>query len=195
MPNRSRTATIVRLRSSHRTSANSPRRRCTHCRPMSSYRCSAISLSDRVRRRWPAPLEFVLDDFEIVELAVDDDLRTLVFAGDRLIAGREIDDAQPRVPKGHSPVGGYPVALSIGTPMVKAPSGPLDRGGREGCLTGEDGRNTAHGWAKLIRNRRRVDAHRPPLVYSPRRETSATGARCVPTFQGTAVVMGNVHAR
>src|SRR4029450_2664101 len=89
----------------------------------------------------PASLEFVLDCLEIVELAVDDDPRPLVFAGDGLIAGREIDDAQPRMAKGHSPVGGYPVALSVGSPMVKPPSGSFDRGGRDGCLTGQDGSN------------------------------------------------------
>ena len=28
---------------------------------------------------------------------------------------------KPRMAKGHSPVGGYPVALSVGSAMVKAP--------------------------------------------------------------------------
>src|SRR4029453_3313237 len=46
-----------------------------------------------------ATLEFLLDSLEIVELAVDDDPRALVFAGDGLIAGREVDDAQPRMAK------------------------------------------------------------------------------------------------
>ena len=42
-------------------------------------------------------LELPLDRLVSVELTVDDDARLLVFAGDRLIAGREIDDAQARV--------------------------------------------------------------------------------------------------
>ena len=96
-----------------------------------------------------APLELVLDCLEIVELAVDDDPSALVFASDGLIAGREIDDAQPRMAKGHSPVGGYPVALSVGSPMVKAPSGSFNRGRRDGCLTGKDGSNAAHIWRSL----------------------------------------------
>jgi hypothetical protein len=42
-------------------------------------------------------LELALDRLEAVEFAVDDDPRLFVFAGDRLIPGREIDDAEPAV--------------------------------------------------------------------------------------------------
>ena len=40
-------------------------------------------------------LEVALHTLEVVELAVDDDPHALVFAGDRLIAGRQVDDAEP----------------------------------------------------------------------------------------------------
>ena len=42
-------------------------------------------------------LEFALDCFVAVEFAVDDDAGLSVLACDRLIPGREIDDAEPRV--------------------------------------------------------------------------------------------------
>ena len=93
----------------------------------------------------PGLLELALDRLEIVELAVDDDPRALVFAGDRLIAGRQVDDAQPRMAEGDAPIGGDPVALAVGPAMVEAPGGAFDRGRRDGRLTGKDGCNAAHG--------------------------------------------------
>ena len=44
-------------------------------------------------------LEFALDRFVAIEFAIDDDAGLSVLAGDRLISGREIDDAEPRVAK------------------------------------------------------------------------------------------------
>src|SRR6202021_140294 len=64
--------------------------------------------------------EFLLNGFVAVELAIDSDVDALIFAGDGLIAGCEIDDAEPRVTHGNAAVGGDPVALPIRTTMVKA---------------------------------------------------------------------------
>src|ERR1700755_1127309 len=85
-----------------------------------------------------ALLEFLLKRVETVELAVDDDPNALVFARDRLIAGREIDDAQPSVAKGHTTIGRYPVALCVGSSMVKTPCGSFDRGRRDGFSVRKD---------------------------------------------------------
>ena len=59
-------------------------------------------------------LEFALDRFVTVEFAVDDDPRLFVLAGDRLISGCEIDDAQPSVAKGNPAVRRYPMPLPSG---------------------------------------------------------------------------------
>ena len=42
--------------------------------------------------------ELLLDGFVAIELAVDHDPGALTFTGDRLVAGGEIDDAEPRMP-------------------------------------------------------------------------------------------------
>jgi hypothetical protein len=46
-----------------------------------------------------------LDAFVVVELAVNDDVGTVVFGGDGLVAGDEIDDAEARVPESHAAIG------------------------------------------------------------------------------------------
>ncbi len=60
-----------------------------------------------------APRQLVLDPLEVVELAVDDDVQAPVFAGDRLVPGRQVDDAQPRVAEAHAMPGLKPGALTI----------------------------------------------------------------------------------
>jgi hypothetical protein len=91
-----------------------------------------------------ASLELVLDRLEPVELSVDDDPGALVLAGDRLIAGREVDDAQPRMAEGHASVGRDPVALSVRSAVEEALRRSVDRRGRDGRLPGKDGCNAAH---------------------------------------------------
>jgi hypothetical protein len=44
-----------------------------------------------------APLQLAPLTLEVIKLAVDDDMNFLVLVGDRLIAGCEINNAQPRV--------------------------------------------------------------------------------------------------
>ena len=47
----------------------------------------------------PARLELGADVGEVVDLAVEDDPDRAVLVGERLIAGREIDDAQAAMPE------------------------------------------------------------------------------------------------
>ena len=57
--------------------------------------------------------EVALDALEVVELAVDDDLQRLVLAGDRLIAGRQVDDAEPGMAQPDPTIVGEPRPLSV----------------------------------------------------------------------------------
>src|SRR5689334_1211524 len=66
------------------------------------------------------PFQFLLDRFVAIELAVADDRRASVFAGDRLIAGGEIDDAEARVAQTHFAVGAQPVTLAVRAAMLQA---------------------------------------------------------------------------
>ncbi len=63
------------------------------------------------------------DRLEVVELAVDDDVERFVFVGDRLIAGGQVDDAQPRVPEAGAPVRGRPRRLVVRAAMHETPRG------------------------------------------------------------------------
>ena len=45
----------------------------------------------------PLGFQAAADRLEVVEFAVDDDVERLVFVGNRLIAGGQVDDAQQRV--------------------------------------------------------------------------------------------------
>jgi hypothetical protein len=58
----------------------------------------------------------------------------LILAGDRLIAGGEIDDAEARVPQGDAAVWGDPVPLPIRSAMVEALRGTL-HGCCRHCIT------------------------------------------------------------
>ena len=53
----------------------------------------------------PRFFQFALDRFVVVEFAVDDDAGASVLARDRLIAGGQVDDAEPGVPESNPPVG------------------------------------------------------------------------------------------
>ena len=64
-----------------------------------------------------AALELPLNRLETVELAVHDDARLLVLAGDRLIPGREVDDAQTRMAQPDAAVGGRPLSLPVRSAM------------------------------------------------------------------------------
>ncbi len=73
-----------------------------------------------------ARFELALDRLVTVELAIDHDTCVRVFAGDRLIAGRKIDDAETAVTKADPPVGRNPQALSIRAAMPEAVGCPRE---------------------------------------------------------------------
>jgi hypothetical protein len=66
-----------------------------------------------------APLEITSLSFEIIKLAINDNVNSVVFVGYRLIAGGEINDTQPRVTKAGAMIGGNPDALAVGSPVMK----------------------------------------------------------------------------
>src|SRR6185312_584697 len=69
--------------------------------------------------------QLLLDRFVAVEFAVDDDPRLLVFAGDWLIAGCKVNDAEPRVTERDPAIRRNPVALTVGAAMIQALRGLL----------------------------------------------------------------------
>ncbi len=71
----------------------------------------------------PLGFQAPADRLEVVELAVDDDVERLVFVGDRLIAGGQVDDAQPRVSEARAPVRGRPGRLVVRAAMHETPRG------------------------------------------------------------------------
>ena len=81
--------------------------------------------------------EVALDTLEIVELTVDDDPHALVLAGDRLLAGGQVDDAEPGMSHPNPPIGSDPRSLAVGTAM----------GEPRGRLLQDSGRNRRTGGA------------------------------------------------
>src|SRR5262249_50886249 len=73
----------------------------------------------------PPGFEVALGALEVVDLAVDDDPHRLVLAGDRLLAGRQVDDAEPGVAQPGAPVAGEPGALSVRPAVGKPARRPL----------------------------------------------------------------------
>ncbi len=92
----------------------------------------------------PRILQFLADRFVAVELAIGDEARAFVPAGDRLIAGRQVDDAEPGVAKAHRSVRADPVALPIGPAMMKPGRRPLDCFELNRLTTREDREYAAH---------------------------------------------------
>src|SRR5437660_10419609 len=88
--------------------------------------------------------ELPLDRFIAVEFAVNDDPGAPVLARDRLISSCKVDDAEPRVPKGNSPVGCNPMALPIRAPVIKTLGSALHYRCRDGITTREESNNSAH---------------------------------------------------
>ena len=83
--------------------------------------------------------QLALDALVVVELAVDDDVQAFVFVGDRLIAGCQVDNAQPRMPQRDAAVRRDPMPLAVRPAMVQGwmPLRGLDRDGprRENMAT------------------------------------------------------------
>jgi hypothetical protein len=58
-------------------------------------------------------------------LAVDNDMNLFILVRDRLVAGREINDTQPRMTETDALIGGQPCALAVRTAVAKAVRGVL----------------------------------------------------------------------
>jgi len=72
-----------------------------------------------------APLQLASLALEVIKLAVDNDMNPFVLIRDRLIAGREVNDAQPSMTETKALIGGQPSALTVRTTVVKALRGAL----------------------------------------------------------------------
>ena len=91
-----------------------------------------------------AALEIALHALVVVELAVRDDPGGLVLVRDRLIAAREVDDAEARVPERDAAVGRDPGLLTVGAAMMQRAHGALQSlDGNLAALT-KDRNDSAH---------------------------------------------------
>ena len=68
-------------------------------------------------------LQLPLNGFEPIELPIHDDMLSAVFAGDRLVPGGEVDDAEPGVAQADRPIGGNPYPLPIRSPVIQGLGG------------------------------------------------------------------------
>jgi hypothetical protein len=62
---------------------------------------------------------------KVIELAVENDMKLFVLVRDRMIAGRKVNDAQPRMTETDALIRGQPGALAVWTTVVKAVRGAL----------------------------------------------------------------------
>jgi hypothetical protein len=84
------------------------------------------NLAVRARpEQMPAPFQFTSLALEVIELAVDNDVNPFVLVCDRLITGREVNNAQPRMTETDALVWGEPGALAVRTAVPKAVRGAL----------------------------------------------------------------------
>src|SRR5258708_363810 len=84
------------------------------------------NLAVRARpEQMPPPFPFTSLALEVIKLAVDNDVNPFVLVRDRLIAGREVNNAQPRMTETDALIGGQPGALAVRTAMAKAVRGAL----------------------------------------------------------------------
>ena len=116
----------------------------------------------------------------VVELTVHDDVELLILVGDRLVAGGEVDDAEPRVPHAHPSVRRDPLSLPVGAAVVQRLGGAPERVGGDRAVAGEDRDDAAHGARRTVSlssvsttnshpSRRPTRAHAPALGPRPRR--------------------------
>jgi hypothetical protein len=88
--------------------------------------------------------EFTLNRFVTVEFSIDHDSREFVLACDGLIASRQVDNAESRVAQGNPTVARNPVALSVGSPMIKTTYSPLQNRFRDRIAVRENGDYPTH---------------------------------------------------
>src|SRR6476661_6896813 len=93
----------------------------------------------------PRPCELALDPLEVVELSVHNDVAPTVLARDRLIAGHQIDDAQPGVSQPHPSMRRNPLPPAIGATMVQSQGGAFERFRRDASGRVIDRDDATHG--------------------------------------------------
>src|SRR5215472_9793022 len=137
MPKRSRAAKIVRLVSFPEDEGE------LASQPMQALRAEIFIEVQRylaVRTGAQAmarAFEWSLNSFVAVELAIDDDPDFVVFACNWLIAGLEVDDAEPRMTKGNSTIRADPMALTVRPAVMEALGGTLNEVCRDWITTRE----------------------------------------------------------
>src|SRR5215218_3066302 len=92
----------------------------------------------------PVALELGANALEVVELAVVNEVELGVFVRDRLVAGREVDDAQPGVAESRAGTGVDPDALGVGTAMIETPGRAMERVGGDAAPAGNSCNDAAH---------------------------------------------------
>jgi hypothetical protein len=88
--------------------------------------------------------ELALIALVVVKLAVDDDVERLVLVRDRLVAGRQVDDAEARVSEADALVRRDPLLLAIRPAMVQCVGGARENVGRDRTGARENGDDSAH---------------------------------------------------
>src|SRR5579864_222868 len=103
---------------------------------------------DLAVRPCPEPMALLnqsaLEPLEIVELAVHHDSEPFVFTGNGLVAGFEIDNAQPSMPQPDRPVRGDPLPPAVGPAVLKPRRRPLEGLGGDWLTLREHGDDSAH---------------------------------------------------
>src|SRR5262245_46711422 len=89
-------------------------------------------------------LELALHALVVVELTVDDDVQALVLVCDRLIAGVQIDDAEPRMPEADAAMRGDPVPAAVRPAMIEALGGSLQRPRVDRIAAGQERDDATH---------------------------------------------------
>ena len=102
-----------------------------------------------------ARLELTLDSLIVVELPVHDDMSSLILAGDRLITGTKIDDAESRVSEPYASVRRDPGALAIGPALDQSTRRTFEIVWRDGSARRKQRDDAAHGssWTRLSPSR------------------------------------------
>ena len=92
----------------------------------------------------PPLLKLPTLSLKIIKFSIHDNPDPMILIGNGLIAGGEIDDAQPGMPKPHTTVSGNPFTIAVGSAMVKHFNGGPEGLGGYWFVTGEQGSDSAH---------------------------------------------------
>ena len=88
--------------------------------------------------------EFLLDGLITVKLSVHNDSKALILIGNRLVPGRQIDNAEPCVAETNSTILSDPMTLTVRATMMQAFGCPLQRLGWYRTILGENSNYSTH---------------------------------------------------